>query len=177
MPTVLPAAPAWATHWPWLLAIWCFLCSAPTVFLTPSALHVPCTHWPACCLLPLPGQPIAIHLSPIGRMCPAPTTRAVACCLLPLQLDSWSVGALAYDVLCGRAPFASNEDVPREEEKKGILFHVSPATLPGNMCCERMDLCLSTWQHLSGCCIVCDSCVGVLWSKQICLPGGHWREP
>lgn len=42
----------------------------------------------------------------------------------PLQLDSWSVGALAYDVLCGRAPFAAHEDSPREEEKHAILNEV-----------------------------------------------------
>lgn len=38
------------------------------------------------------------------------------------KLDSWSVGALAYDVLCGHAPFAAHENVTREEEKKSILF-------------------------------------------------------
>lgn len=41
-----------------------------------------------------------------------------------LQLDSWSVGALAYDVLCGRAPFAEHEHIAREEEKKNILHKV-----------------------------------------------------
>lgn len=41
-----------------------------------------------------------------------------------MQLDSWSVGALAYDVLCGRAPFAAHEDSPREEEKHAILNEV-----------------------------------------------------
>ncbi len=40
------------------------------------------------------------------------------CCL---QLDSWSVGALAYDVLCGRAPFAEYDDIPREVEREAIL--------------------------------------------------------
>jgi mitogen-activated protein kinase kinase kinase len=38
-----------------------------------------------------------------------------------LQLDSWSVGALAYDVLCGRAPFAVHENITRESEKYAIL--------------------------------------------------------
>eukprot|EP00878_Enallax_costatus_P029912 GHUV01032480.1.p1 GENE.GHUV01032480.1~~GHUV01032480.1.p1 ORF type:complete len:482 (+),score=92.88 GHUV01032480.1:534-1979(+) len=38
------------------------------------------------------------------------------------KLDSWSVGALAYDVLCGRAPFAEHEIVTRDEEKKAILY-------------------------------------------------------
>eukprot|EP00878_Enallax_costatus_P016006 GHUV01016782.1.p1 GENE.GHUV01016782.1~~GHUV01016782.1.p1 ORF type:complete len:346 (+),score=64.24 GHUV01016782.1:534-1571(+) len=41
------------------------------------------------------------------------------------KLDSWSVGALAYDVLCGRAPFAEHEIVTRDEEKKAILYKVS----------------------------------------------------
>ena len=40
---------------------------------------------------------------------------------LVLQLDSWSVGALAYDVLCGRAPFAIHEHITRESEKAAIL--------------------------------------------------------
>jgi hypothetical protein len=49
---------------------------------------------------------------------------ACAVLLVTLQLDSWSVGALAYDVLCGRAPFAVHEDIPREEEKHAILHEV-----------------------------------------------------
>lgn len=57
---------------------------------------------------------------------------ALLCCVAPPlsphtqhpQLDSWSVGALAYDVLCGRAPFAAHEDIPREEEKHAILHEV-----------------------------------------------------
>lgn len=45
-----------------------------------------------------------------------------------MQLDSWSVGALAYDVLCGRAPFAAHEDIPRDEETKAILHEVGGTT-------------------------------------------------
>jgi serine/threonine protein kinase len=37
------------------------------------------------------------------------------------RLDSWSLGALAYDVLCGRAPFATRDDLPRAEEGEAIL--------------------------------------------------------
>eukprot|EP00879_Flechtneria_rotunda_P012413 GHRR01012962.1.p1 GENE.GHRR01012962.1~~GHRR01012962.1.p1 ORF type:complete len:286 (+),score=79.30 GHRR01012962.1:885-1742(+) len=37
------------------------------------------------------------------------------------KLDCWSVGALAYDVLCGHAPFAPHENITREEEKEAIL--------------------------------------------------------
>jgi serine/threonine protein kinase len=37
------------------------------------------------------------------------------------RLDSWSLGALAYDVLCGRAPFALRDDIPRAEEAEAIL--------------------------------------------------------
>lgn len=39
----------------------------------------------------------------------------------PPQLDSWSAGALAYDVLCGRAPFALFEGISRDEESQHIL--------------------------------------------------------
>lgn len=39
----------------------------------------------------------------------------------PPQLDSWSAGALAYDVLCGRAPFATREGIERDEEAANIL--------------------------------------------------------
>jgi hypothetical protein len=45
-------------------------------------------------------------------------------CVCLLQLDSWSVGALAYDVLCGRAPFAEREDISRDDEKHNILNKV-----------------------------------------------------
>lgn len=45
------------------------------------------------------------------------------CCCRP-QLDSWSVGALAYDVLCGRAPFALDEATPRDVERAAILNEV-----------------------------------------------------
>jgi hypothetical protein len=38
-----------------------------------------------------------------------------------VQLDSWSSGALAYDVLCGRAPFATREGIERDEEADNIL--------------------------------------------------------
>jgi hypothetical protein len=38
-----------------------------------------------------------------------------------LQLDSWSAGALAYDVLCGRAPFAMSEGISRDDESANIL--------------------------------------------------------
>jgi aurora kinase len=41
------------------------------------------------------------------------------------KLDSWSVGALAYDVLCGHAPFAPYEDISRDKEKSAIL-HLEP---------------------------------------------------
>jgi serine/threonine protein kinase len=37
------------------------------------------------------------------------------------QLDSWSVGALAYDVLCGRAPFATHDGISRDDERRAIL--------------------------------------------------------
>ncbi|KIY93082.1 hypothetical protein MNEG_14882 [Monoraphidium neglectum] len=37
------------------------------------------------------------------------------------KLDSWSSGALAYDVLCGRAPFATREGIERDEEADNIL--------------------------------------------------------
>jgi serine/threonine protein kinase len=43
------------------------------------------------------------------------------------QLDSWSMGALAYDVLCGRAPFAADESISREDEGRAILTQVSQA--------------------------------------------------
>ena len=39
----------------------------------------------------------------------------------PQQLDSWSVGALAYDVLCGRAPFATHDGISRDDERRAIL--------------------------------------------------------
>lgn len=37
------------------------------------------------------------------------------------KLDSWSAGALAYDVLCGRAPFALHDGISREDEEAAIL--------------------------------------------------------
>ncbi|GBF88676.1 hypothetical protein Rsub_01575 [Raphidocelis subcapitata] len=37
------------------------------------------------------------------------------------KLDSWSAGALAYDVLCGRAPFALREGISREDETEAVL--------------------------------------------------------
>jgi hypothetical protein len=55
-----------------------------------------------------------------------------------LQLDSWSVGALAYDVLCGRAPFAEREDISRDEEKFNILNKVRPAAAD---CLHVMYVC------------------------------------
>jgi serine/threonine protein kinase len=56
--------------------------------------------------------------------CPVLPVMLCPCDAVSLQLDSWSVGALAYDVLCGRAPFAVHEDIPREEEKHSILHEV-----------------------------------------------------
>ena len=50
-----------------------------------------------------------------------PRTRACRCPPPPPKLDSWSAGALAYDVLCGRAPFALREGLPRDEEAGHIL--------------------------------------------------------
>ena len=47
------------------------------------------------------------------------------------QLDSWSAGALAYDVLCGRAPFALHEGIGREEETRHILE--SDPTFPSGL--------------------------------------------
>jgi len=44
--------------------------------------------------------------------------------VVALQLDSWSVGALAFDVLCGRPPFAPHEHVSREQEQRSILHEV-----------------------------------------------------
>lgn len=37
-----------------------------------------------------------------------------------VQLDAWSVGALAYDVLVGRPPFALHDNITREAEQKAI---------------------------------------------------------
>eukprot|EP00877_Chromochloris_zofingiensis_P005481 jgi/Chrzof1/14934/Cz09g21100.t1 len=36
------------------------------------------------------------------------------------KLDAWSVGALAYDVLVGRPPFALHDNITREAEQKAI---------------------------------------------------------
>jgi hypothetical protein len=54
----------------------------------------------------------------------APVKGMHCCGVCLLQLDSWSVGALAYDVLCGRAPFAEREDISRDDEKHNILNKV-----------------------------------------------------
>lgn len=47
------------------------------------------------------------------------------------QLDSWSAGALAYDVLCGRAPFALHEGIARDDETRHILD--SDPTFPSGL--------------------------------------------
>lgn len=56
-------------------------------------------------------------------------TSLLLCCHPAVQLDSWSVGALAYDVLCGRPPFAAHEDIPREDERRAILQEVRSARI------------------------------------------------
>lgn len=48
-------------------------------------------------------------------------TRAELLDATSFRLDTWSLGALAYDVLCGRAPFALRDDIPRGEEAEAIL--------------------------------------------------------
>lgn len=48
-------------------------------------------------------------------------TRAELLDATSFRLDTWSLGALAYDVLCGRAPFALRDDIPRAEEAEAIL--------------------------------------------------------
>jgi len=48
-------------------------------------------------------------------------TRAELLDATSFRLDTWSLGALAYDVLCGRAPFATRDDIPRAEEAGAIL--------------------------------------------------------
>ena len=48
-------------------------------------------------------------------------TRAELLDATSFRLDTWSLGALAYDVLCGRAPFALRDDMPRAEEAEAIL--------------------------------------------------------
>lgn len=109
----------------------------------------------ACLRKPLPCLPALLdalreRFVPLPCLCP---------CLLCLQLDSWSVGALAYDVLCGRAPFAGHEDVPREEEKKGILFHVSPVA---HMVVRQAQPCLLKKWHVYGPCSICMCVICVL---------------
>jgi hypothetical protein len=75
----------------------------------------PCLHASTCCY------------SRITVLVPDSAAPPPGCCLL--QLDSWSVGALAYDVLCGRAPFAEREDISRDDEKYNILNKVRATVL------------------------------------------------
>lgn len=62
------------------------------------------------------------------------------------------MGALAYDVLCGHAPFAPHEDISRDEEKVAILHKVWPSAT-----CQllSLDTCSS--------CTRCSMLMAVSW--------------
>lgn len=64
-------------------------------------------------------------------------TKAQLTAATSFKLDSWSVGALAYDVLCGRAPFAEREDISRDDEKYAILN--KEPSYPGGLSYEAVS--------------------------------------